>query len=322
MLPICVRSDFLNIINYAKKPKCKIQNYPEIANIIKLFSNNLFSYNTPEGLDKMQVEEALHHGIACLYKCPVKSSVNYGNWCCTPAYPADVVTNNKTFKKCTTYGTDYGLELDVDKDCILLYNNSTKTPDDIIYKYADIIGETDKTINTIIKYSRLIPIPKVTNNSDIAKYKQVMESVLEGNLVNVISDNTKLLTMQTTSNDDMLQLTDTTASDKLHYLSQFRADTIKRLATLYGIPITLSAKNAQVISDELHGEDIYSMYLLYDRYYARKESFARASEFTGFDWDFDFSDLAKHTIADVFSHKDGDSYDEDNKVGDSVSTDN
>lgn len=312
----------MNIISYSQKPKKQKCSYPEVENIIKLFSNNLFSYNTPDGLDKMQVENALHNGIACLYKCPVKSSVNYNKWCCTPAYPADIITNNNTFKKCTTYGTDYGLELDVDVDCILLYNNSEKSPDTIIKKYAEIIGETDKTINTIIQYSRLIPIPKVTNNSDIAKYKQAMESILNGNLVNVISDNTRLLTNNTSStNDDILQLTDTSASEKLHFLSEFRENVIKRLSSLFGIPLNLSSKNSQVISDELHGMDIFSMYLLFDRYYARKESFERASKFTNFNWNFDFSDLAKHTISDIFIHESSDN-DENNEIRDNIETNN
>lgn len=284
-----------------RQPQKKPSKYSDILNIIEIYRNNLFDYTPPENLSKNQVENALSGGIAALYKCDVESSINYGNWCCTVAYPADVIDNNGTFRECTTQGTDYAMELTVGKDCILLYNNSTKSPDDLMDKYARTIYDIDKTLESVVKYSRLLPIPKVVRDSDIAKYKGVMESVLEGNLINVISDNSSLLG---TNTDSMLELTDSSASEKLHYLSEFRESVINRLCSLYGIPMRVSAKNAQVLQDEIHGVDLYSMYLLFDRYYARKESFERAKEFTGVDWNFQFGDIIKHTIYDVFEHAD------------------
>lgn len=292
----------MNLIDYTKKPKEKKHSYNYISDIIKIFNNNMFEYVPPQGLDKMQVEESLHNGLACLYKCPVTTSVNYGKWCCTPAYPASVITNNKTFKKCTTFGSDYGVELDVDEDCILLYNNSIKTNDALIEKYSDLIGEIDTTIYSIVKWCRLTPIPKVRTDEDIIKYKMVMDSVLNGNLVNVINDNSDLLSDSGKQDERLLKLTDPESANKLHFLSEFRQETIKRLSNLYGIPLQMSAKNAQIISDELHGMDIFSVYLLIDRYNARKESFERAEKFTGHKWEFDFSEITKHTLNDIFNH--------------------
>lgn len=273
-----------------------------ITNIIETFFNNMFTYNPPKGLDKMQVENALHSGIAALYICPIESSVNFGRWCCTPALPTTTIDNNKNFTKCNTFGTDYSIDLVVDKECILLYNNSTKSSDVIIERYSDLINEIDKTIYTIVKWSRLVPIPKVYTDSDIAKYKLVMEDVLKGNLINVISDKKMILDNDTSKESGLLQLTDANASEKLHFLSQFREEVIKRICSLYGLPMNFSAKNAQVISDELHNFDIFSTVLLIDRYIARKESFERASVFTGTDWKFDFSDICKHVLKDTYQH--------------------
>lgn len=266
----------------------------------------MFDYDCPGGLTKLQVESALiDNGIACFYKCPVTTSVNYDKWCCTPAFPADIVDNNKTFNKCTTSGTDYSLELTVDKDCILFFNNSTKTSDQIAFKYATILGETDKTIDTIVKWSRLVPIPKVINDSDVAKYKMIMTDILNGSLINVISDKTQLIkTDNQNKNDDLLELTDSTASDKLHFLSEFRQDVIKRLCTLYGIPLTLSAKNTQILSSELHAMDLYSLYILRDRYLARKDNFDRAKKYMGFDFNFKKSEMTEHTwLSTLFDGK-------------------
>lgn len=305
----------MNILEYSKKPKKQPRDYAYITNIMGLFGMKMFDYDPPDGLSKMQVERALSEsGIACLYKCYVKGSVNYGRWCCTPAYPATVKDNNGDFERCTTHGTDYAVELDVGTDCILLYNNNLKTPDSICDKYAELIGETDKTIMTIVKWSRLTPIPKVYNDNDVARYKTTMQSILDGNLINVISDKTGLLKADTSTSkdEDLLQLTDVTASEKLHFLSEFRENVIKRLCNLYGIPMSQSSKNSQVISDELHGMDIYSMYVLFDRYEARKESFERASIYTGHDWKFRYSDITQHTIDDVFNHMKGDEQNAEN----------
>lgn len=62
----------MNIISYNKKPKRNKEkiSYPENEDLIKIFRNNMFTYNPPDELDKMQVENALSSGIACLYICP------------------------------------------------------------------------------------------------------------------------------------------------------------------------------------------------------------------------------------------------------------
>lgn len=131
----------------------------------------------------------------------------------------------------------------------------------------------------------------------------VMESVLDGNLVNVISDKKMLFENTTTSvKNDMLELTDSNGSEKLHFLSQFREEVIKRICSLYGLPMNMSTKNAQVISDEMHNMDIYSTIMLIDRYIARKESFERAEHFTGHKWNFDFSYITKHILKDIYQH--------------------
>lgn len=292
----------MNILKYSKNRERVCKDYNYIVDIINIFANNLFEYNPPDGLDKNQVERALSCGTACLYRCNDKASVNFGRWCCTPAFPATVLDNNGDASKVTTNGTDYSLELEVGKDCILLYNNSCKTSDEIIDKYANLICETDKTIYTIVEWAKLMPIPKVHGDNDIAKYQTVMERSLKGELINVISDNQYLFGTEGAKDDNLLTLTDPEMSDKLHFLSEFREEVIKRLASLFGIPFNTTAKSAQALNAELHGMDMYSMFLLFDRYYARKESFERAAEFTGHNWNFDFSQLMKHQINDILNH--------------------
>lgn len=286
-----------------RNPKRKFTEYGNTDAIIKIFSNNLFTYSPPEGLTKMQVEEALHYGIAALYMCTDKGSVNYNRWCCTPAYPASIVDNNNDCKVITTAGTDYALTLNVGVDCILLYNTSIKSNDALIKKYATLIDDIDKTIETVVKWARVVPIPIVYSDADIAKYQSVMRDILDGELINVISDASDLLAPETSTNiRKTLELTQPQAAEKLHFLSEIREECIKRLTSLYGIPLSTSAKSVQTLNAELHGMDFYSLFCLYDRYYARKESFERAEKFTGTKWHFDFSEIMRHQLNDIFNH--------------------
>lgn len=292
----------MNIKKYIEQPKRCYDKW-STSSIIKIFSNNLFDYNPPDGLTKYQVEKALHGGVAALYMLKYPSSVNNGKWCCTTAYPASILDNNDVPAVVTTHGTDYSVELAVGKDCILLYNNSMKTGDEIINKYANLIDDIDLTILTVIKWCRVMPIPKVLNDADIAKYELVMQRILDGELINVVNDKSSLLRKDTANPDNKLELTQPNAAEKLHFLSEFREEVIKRLSTLYGIPLSTSAKSVQTLNAELHGMDFYSLFCLFDRYEARRESFERAKDFTGHDWNLDFSYLMKHQIDDIMNHR-------------------
>lgn len=292
----------MDILAYTEKPKRHYTYDSDVSEIIKIFSNNLFEYNPPETLTKYQVENALHSGVAALYKCEVPGSVNYDKWCCTPANPATYLDNNGVPSVITTIGSDYSVSLNVEKDCILLYNTSQKSPDSIIEKYANLIQDIDTTIETIVKWCRVAPIPKVRRDNDIVKYKAVMENILKGELINIVSDNSQLLIPENSKVSDMLDLTQPQAAEKLHFLSELREEVIKRITSLYGIPLSTSAKSVQTLNAELHGMDFYSLFCLFDRYYARKESFERAANFTGHDWNFDFSEIMKHQINDIFNH--------------------
>lgn len=284
----------------AKKDTRRLENYrrfPEILDALTTISIGMFDYNPPKGLEKQTCERGLlGGGIAALYKLPSTiRSVNAGNWCVTPAHAADVKNNNGVADRVTTEGTDYALELDIKAgDAILLYNNSLKTPDDLTQYYALMLGETDKSILSLLKWSRLSPIPKCSDDDDVAKMTEIVRRVLDGELETIASDNTDMFSSAARSRyDDVLDLTDPTAVEKMHFLSEFREELLKRWATLNGVPFNTTAKSAQALNAELHGMDIFSLFIPFDKYNARKDNFERAAEFTGHNWAFDWSNIMK-----------------------------
>ena len=266
-------------------------------NLITLVSAAEYDYNTPD-YNKYQYEQAISTGCAAFYKCKEKNSVNYNKWCCTPAFPAAVIDNMGVAKQITTHGSDYALTLTVDTDCILIYNNSALYPDYIFTHYAEQLAETDVSMDKLIKWSRMNPIPKATSDTDIAKYTTALQRIIDGDDITVISDELAALSDgHKTIDDNVLRLTDESAIDKMHFLDEHHEQLVRRLATLGGLPFSTTAKSAQNLTDELHDMDALSTFIMNDRIACREEGFKRAAAFMqdkygeSFDFAFKRSDV-------------------------------
>jgi len=254
-------------------------------------------YKTPD-FNKYFYEIAIGSGVAAFYKCRSEGSVNYDKWCCTPAFPADQINNMLTAKKITTSGSDYSVELEVGKDCILLFNNSAHASNYIFCKYADDLTETAVSASKLTKWSRMTPIPRVNNDTDIAKYENLMKRILDGEDINVITEELSLLQEgHRTLDDNVLRLTDESAVEKLHFFDQHAEQILRRFATVRGLPFSTTAKSAQNLQDELHDMDAVSTFMIQDEIDSRREGFERAAKFmkdfdgTEFDFAYKPSDV-------------------------------
>lgn len=261
-------------------------------NLITQVASDLHDYKTPD-YNKYTYELALNTGVAAFYKLNYPASVNHGKWCLTPAKPAAVVDNMGIAKRITTTGSDYAVELDVDDDCILIYNNSALYPDYLFTHFAEQLTENDISMSKLVKWARMTPIPKVKTDVDIAKYTQAMERILDGEDITIVSDELQLLTDGHQSIDDnLLRLTDENAVEKLHFFDEHHEQLIRRIATLGGLPFSTTAKSAQNLIDELHDMDALSTFIIKDRIACRKDGFERASQFMrdkyGEEFDFEY----------------------------------
>ena len=236
-------------------------------------------YRTPD-FNSYTYERAIRTGVAAFYKCTDSNSVNYNKWCCTPAAPADVIDNMLIAKKITTAGSDYACELEVGKDCILLFNNSSLYPDMMFLKYADDLTETAISASKLTKWSRMTPIPKVNTDTDITKYENIMRRVLEGEDINVLSEEFSLLQDgHKTLDDNVLRLTDETAVNKLHFFDEHTEQILRQFATWRGLPFSTTAKSSQNLLDELHDMDAISTFMINDEIACRRDGLERAAAF-------------------------------------------
>ena len=271
-------------------------------NLITLIAADLHNYKTPD-FNKYNYELAINTGVAAFYKCSAKNSVNYDKWCCTPAQPAAVCDNMGVAKRITTFGSDYALELEVDKECILIYNNSALYPDYIFTHYADQLTETDISMSKLVKWARMTPIPKAKTDTDIAKYQNAMQRVLDGEDITIVSDEMQLFKDgHDTIDDNMLRLTDESAIDKMHFFDEHHEQLIRRIATLGGLPFSTTAKSSQNLIEELHDMDALSTFIIKDRSLCRKDGFQRAAAFmlekdgTAFDFEYDLNEILKKQL--------------------------
>lgn len=256
-----------------------------------ILAANQFEYKTPD-FNKFWYENSIYTGLAAFYLCKIKNSVNYNKWCCTPAFNADTPDNSGLAKSITTYGSDYSLTLEVDKDCILIGNNSAYAPEKYFAVIAELLTECDISTKALVKWSRMCPIPKVATDEEIEKYIVAMNRVLDGEEISVISDLSRLLTDgHSTIDDNILRLSDEKAIDKMHFYSEFYENLIKRVCTFRGIPFTQNSKSSQSLTEELHDSDIFSTLYINDCYNQRKKDFEKCEKFmreNGVDFKFNF----------------------------------
>lgn len=253
--------------------------YDMYINMLLMIAAGEHEYTTPD-YNKFFYELAIRTGVAAFYKCNEAGSVNKGKWCCTPARPAEVIDNMMISDKITTSGSDYSCELTVGKDCILIYNNSSLQPDFMFCKYAEDLTETAISASKLTKWARMTPIPRVNNDTDIVKYEQLMKRILDGEDINVITEELSLLQDgHRTLDDNVLRLTDESSVDKLHFFDQHAEQILRRFATMRGLPFSSTAKNSQNLQEELHDMDAISTFIIRDEIECRRDGFERAAAF-------------------------------------------
>ena len=136
-------------------------------------------------------------------------------------------------------------------------NNDTASPDMLVYWISHLLGELSKSEDLNIKYSRLLPIPKVRDEKDKSAFNEIVQKMMDGELSAFASKN--ILDYELGENSaETFNISDVKDVDKLQYLSRHFDDVLKRFYNFYGQALQTQNKAAQSISDELHGMDSVS----------------------------------------------------------------
>lgn len=264
-------------------------------NIINLIGWSRFNYKgLPESitLTSEEIERSVLCGAGIVYRVPERfNSASSGMIVCTPVEWVGVKKADNTSDDFITYlprgdyaATKDDLKLsnkDID-NFVIIRNNFEMTSDyDFTEWTAQMLNETDISEMQLIKWSRMTPIAKCIDSTSAAQIENILKRVYNGEPWAVMSDFSKILSNGSASSRDdcVLRLTDETAIEKMHFLSEFHYELIRRLCNLYNIPFHTTAKSAQNLESEIHNTDIFSRMLTENGLMWRKKSEKALSEF-------------------------------------------
>lgn len=181
-------------------------------------------------------------------------------------------------------------------------NNDTATPDMITYWIAHLLGEISKSEELNVRYSRLLPIPKLSDEKDKSAFNDIIKKLDDGELSAFVSKNVLAKEMGNDS-PEVFNLSDVKDVDKLQYLSRYYDDVLKRFFNYYGQALQNQNKSAQSISDELHGMDSVSFIIPLQMLNCRKALCQQINDIFGLDVDVEFSPAWKLEF-DAFINRD------------------
>ena len=268
------------------------------ANIIQLIGAEQFSWKgLPETINSHYAERNINSGLAAAYIIPENVSAHSKGFTISPAAFVGVPNQIGETDKIICKGVDYDIELDRTKDDVIIIKNN-----DYYYSeyqnlewFADMLARTDESEKALIIWSKMHPIAKAQTGIDADRLKEVIQSIIdEDDLYNIIDDNSKTISPSPASRDDsVLRLTDENAVEKMHFLSEFHYELIRRYCTLYNMPFRTNSKSAQSLESELHNTDIFSQIINANRLKCRKDAAEKINAMFGYNVSVDYSELLK-----------------------------
>lgn len=266
--------------------------------IINRIGNSMFKWSgLPEEFLKTcnskLIELAVNCGVAVIYRVPeTYSIVNGGSWTCTPVEWTGQLKNDGTSDHFITYGTDYSVTDVQLSEYVIIKNDPFMSCEyDISEWFASMLADTDTAQRALIRWARMTPIAKGGNGIEIGQLESVLKRVYNGEPWAVISDNTKLITGSPTSRDDnLLRLTDESAIERMHFLSEYHYELVRRICNLYNMPFHTTAKSAQNLESEVHNTDVFSQALSVDRLEEREKAAEELNKVFGWNVSVSYSE--------------------------------
>lgn len=270
------------------------------AEIIALLGAEQFTWKglPDNGINSHCAERAINSGYAVAYYVPENISTACKGFTITPAKFVGVPDQNGVTELVETFGSDYALQLDLIKDKAVIIKNN-----DYLYSeypnlmwFADMLARTDSSEKALIIWSKVHPIAKATSGIEGEQLKSVLKGIInDDDFFDIINDYSKTVNngSPTSRDDAVLRLADENAVEKMHFLSEFHYELIRRYCTLYNIPFRTTSKSAQNLESELHNTDIFSKIMNANRLKCRQDAAKKINEVFGLNVSVDFSDLIK-----------------------------
>lgn len=182
----------------------------------------------------------------------------------------------------------------IDKDIVIGYNNKARLPELTAQMYADFFTETDKSLKTALKKSRVLPIP-VTHDSKLEKaIRELLKKIDDGETDIIAYDAIIDDLVEGRDPITMIELTDPKYTERIQYLSKFYDDMLRRFWTMYGHSLSSGSKMAQVSTMELEGYQTYSRIMPTEMLQCRQDWCKKITDILGFECGVEYNDAWEH----------------------------
>lgn len=186
-------------------------------------------------------------------------------------------------------------ERTIDKDCVLMFNNLTHTPDLDILTYSNMLTQIDISLNAITINTRSHPTPIVKNKSEVEQIKRILEDTKKGySTASILSDN--ILSELLENPKDVipvLNLSNVENSNNIQYLCIFYNDLLKRFYSKYGHAMNSINKMAQQSRQEVADLDLISFIEIIIKMNCRKKGYEQLNKLFGTDFNCELSETYK-----------------------------
>lgn len=186
-------------------------------------------------------------------------------------------------------------EREIGKDCILMFNNYTHTPDLDIITTADMLTQIDISLNAITINTRSHPIPIVKNKPEVEQIKKILEDTKKGyTTASILSDN--ILSELLENPKDVipvLNLSNVENSNNIQYLCMFYNDLLKRFYSKYGHAMNSINKMAQQSRQEVADLDLISFIEIIIKMNCRKKAYDQINKMFNVNYNCELSETYK-----------------------------
>jgi hypothetical protein len=177
-------------------------------------------------------------------------------------------------------------------DCVYGFNNNLRTPENILYKFAELFTECDVSQYANLLYARLNPVLNVNDS----KYINTLTDTLNNNKIGNVSIVNIKNKVTNESGIERVDLNDVKDIDKLQYLSTYHNDLLRRFYTYYGLSLSEGVKQAQQSVNETSSNVASGFVYAFERLENAKKMCEMAVNVFGGEIFVDFSDAWKYKI--------------------------
>lgn len=187
-------------------------------------------------------------------------------WVCGRLAWSRVPNDNGIADRCILTGVSWSKEF-ATEDVAFYRNYYTQNPENQLFWFSTQFADTDTAQKALIRHTRYTPMPVAANNAEKKEYEEAMRRNINGEDITVLirPQSSPLLNQQGRMQEDdrILNLSDPSMIEKMHFLSEYHAELKKRFGAMYGMCFKSSSKAAQETVDEVHGMDNFSLIIPY-----------------------------------------------------------